>query len=150
MQSARPQCSSSSHCRERALAQGTGPQAPNGLIKYVVIPSSSFREWAHCHPNFMIFDLRAHRERNARHKSIPDPLQISPRDLSGLLKWLSPESTVVVSGGDATERIDANSESTLFRLGIDVIVVWTEALRSVDCSLASGRNQACLLKKSLG
>ena len=69
--------------RERP-AQRTGPQAPNGLIKYVVIPSSSFHEWAHCHPNLMIFDLQAHRERNARHESIPEPLQVSPRDLSGL------------------------------------------------------------------
>jgi hypothetical protein len=108
--------------RERP-AQRTAPQAPNGLIKYVVIPSSSFHEWAHCHPNLMIFDLQARRERNARHESIPEPLQVSPRDLSGLLKWLPPESTVVVSGGDATERLDAKSESTLFRLGIDVIFV---------------------------
>lgn len=108
--------------RERP-AQRTGSQAPNGLIKYVVIPSSSFHEWAHCHPNLMIFDLQTHRERNAMHETIPEPLQVSPRDLSGLLTWLPPESTVVVSGGDATERLDAKSESTLFRLGIDVIFV---------------------------
>ena len=101
----------------------TGPQAPYGLIKYVVIPSSSFHEWAHSHPNLMIFDLQAHRERSASHESIPEPLQVSPRDLSGLLKWLPPESTVVVSCGDAAERLDAKSESTLFRLGIDVIFV---------------------------
>src|ERR1700755_1347507 len=44
--------------RERP-AERTGPQAPNGLIKYVVIPSSSFREWARCHPNLVIFDLQA-------------------------------------------------------------------------------------------
>jgi hypothetical protein len=68
----------------------------------------------------VIFDLVAHRERNAWHESIPDPLQVSLGDLSGLLKWLPPESTVVVSG-DAMKRLDANSESTLFRLGIDVI-----------------------------
>src|SRR5579864_3659003 len=72
----------------------SGPKAPNGRIKYVVIPSSSFHEWAHCHPNLMIFDLRARRERNPRHESIFEPLQVSPRDLSGLLKWLPPESTV--------------------------------------------------------
>ena len=104
-------------------APRSGPQAPNGRIKYVVIPSSSFHEWAHCHPNLVIFDLQVHRERNARHESIPEPLQVSPRDLSGLLKWLPPESTVVVSGGAAMERLDAKSESTLFRLGIDVIFV---------------------------
>jgi len=98
-------------------------QASNGRIEYVVIPSFSFHEWAHCHPNLMIFDLRARRERNPRHESIFEPLQVSPRDLSGLLKWLPPESTVVVSGGDATERLDAKSESTLFRVGIDVIFV---------------------------
>src|ERR1700756_481663 len=65
--------------RERP-APRSGPQAPNGRIKYVVIPSSSFHEWAHCHPNLVIFDLQAHRERNARHESIPEPLQVSPRD----------------------------------------------------------------------
>jgi len=97
------------------------PQAPNGRIEYVVIPSCSFHEWAHCHPNLVIFDLVAHHERNAWHESTPDPLQVSLGDLSGLLKWLPPESIVVVSGGDAMERLDANSESTLFRLGIDVI-----------------------------
>jgi len=102
-------------------AQRTGPEAPNSLIEYVVIPSSSFHEWAHCHPNLVIFDLQAHRERNAKHESIPEPLQVSLRDLSALLKWLPPESTVVVSGGDAMERLDANCESTLFRLGIGVI-----------------------------
>jgi len=106
--------------RERPVPR-SGPKAPNGRIKYVVIPSFSFHEWAHCHPNLVIFDLVAHRERNAWHESIPDPLQVSLGDLSGLLKWLPPESTVVVSGGDAMKRLDANSESTLFRLGIDVI-----------------------------
>jgi hypothetical protein len=105
--------------RERPAPQSA--QAPNGLIKYVVIPSSSFHEWAYCHPNLVIFDLVAHRERNTWHESIPDPLQVSLGDLAGLLKWLPPESTVAVSGGDAIERLDANSESTLFRLGIDVI-----------------------------
>lgn len=106
---------------QKRPAPRSGPQASNGWIKYVVIPSSSFREWAHCHPNLVIFDLQAHRERNASHESIPEPLQVSLGDLSGLLKWLPPESTVVVSGGDAMERLDAKSESTLFRLGIDVI-----------------------------
>ena len=96
-------------------------QALNGGIEYVVIPSFSFHEWAHCHPNLVIFDLVANRERNAWHEGIPDPLQVSLGDLSGLLKWLPPESTVVVTGGDAMKRLDANSESTLFRLGIDVI-----------------------------
>jgi len=75
----------------------------------------------HIVPNLVIFDLVADRERNAWHESIPDPLQVSLGDLAGLLKWLPPESTVVVSGGDVMERLDANSESALFRLGIDVI-----------------------------
>jgi hypothetical protein len=96
-------------------------QAPNGGIEYVVIPSFSFHEWAHCHPNLVIFDLVADYERNAWHESIPDPLQVSLGDLPGLLKWLPPESTVVVSGGGVMERLDENSESALFRLGIDVI-----------------------------
>jgi hypothetical protein len=103
-------------------------RAPKGRIKYVVIPSFSFHEWAHCHPNLVIFDLVADHERKAWHESIPDPLQVSLGDLADLLKWLPPESTVVVSGGDAMERLDANSESTLFRLGIDVIFLLGRSL----------------------
>jgi hypothetical protein len=102
-------------------APKSGPRAPKRGITYVVIPRFLFNEWAHCYPNLVIFDLQTHHERNTRCESIPESLQVSLVDLPGLLKWLPPESTVVVSGGAAMERLDAKSESTLFRLGIDVI-----------------------------
>ena len=96
-------------------------QAPNGRVGYVVIPSFLLLEWANCNPNLVIFDLQAHGERNAKLESISGSLRVCPGEIPGLLKWLPPKSTVVLSDGSVIERFDPQSESILLRLGIDVI-----------------------------
>jgi len=95
--------------------------ASRSRIDYVAIPSFSLREWIACSPNLVVFDLHSNSERNAGQENFPGMLTVSMNDLPNLLKWLPPESTVVLSCGDDIERFNAKIESTLLQLGIKAI-----------------------------
>ena len=126
----------------------SGPQAPNGRIKYVVIPSSSFHEWAHCNPNLVTLTCRPIVKETHGTRAFPS------RSRSLLVTYLACSSgfrprvlwsfLVVTPWNASMRRVKAHS----FGSASMSFSFWTEALRSANCSLASGRNAEVLVRGS--
>ena len=69
----------------------------------------------------MIFDVCTDPERNTRYEDIPGSLTVSKGELPNPLKWLPPNSMVILSCGDGIERFDTETEGALLQLGIEAI-----------------------------
>jgi hypothetical protein len=107
--------------RNDGLRQRCGKPASKSTISYFAIPGFLLHEWTKCYPELVIFDVCTVSERNARHEDIPGSLTVSKSDLPNLLKWLPPNSMVVLSCGDDIERFDSQIEGALLQLGIEAI-----------------------------
>jgi len=116
-------------CASAVLIWGTlgcpGPkgilQAVNSSIECIVIPHVLLTEWEHFCSNLVIFHLHADCDRDLRHESIPGELTVSASELSSLVTWLPPQSTVVFSCQDGALRLDDRIERTLLSLGIEAV-----------------------------
>ena len=107
--------------RDDALRQRCGKPASKSTISYLAIPSLLLYEWVKCYPELVIFEVCTVTERNARHDDIAGALTVSKADLPNLLRWLPPNSMVVLSCDDDIERIDTQIERPLLQLGIETI-----------------------------
>ena len=102
------------------FAKGT-VNPSKSTINYVAIPSFLLQEWAKCYPELLIFDVCTDPERNTRYEDIPGSLTVSKGELPNPLKWLPPNSMVILSCGDGIERFDTETEGALLQLGIEAI-----------------------------
>jgi len=97
------------------------PHVVNSSIECIVIPRVLLAEWAHSCSNLVIFHLQADCDRDVRRESIPGELTVSASELSSLVTWLPPQSTVVFSCQDGALRLDDRIERTLLYLGIEAV-----------------------------
>jgi hypothetical protein len=97
------------------------PQVSPRGIEYVAISDCIFFELAEQHPEFVIFDIHADRGVSGWSEHISHWLPISIAELPCVLKWLPPESIVVLCCKNAAQQLDTRTKTMFLELGIGTV-----------------------------
>ena len=99
----------------------SGHRVPRLMVRRVGISDYLLMEWAEHVPDLVILDVHVDHGIAEWDEFASHWLPIRPYDLRNLLKWLPPTSMVVFCCREATEQLDAQSETALVRAGIGTI-----------------------------
>lgn len=113
------------------------PVRPNQAVHYVVISPALLNDWRRTRSDVVAIDLS-----NQARNIIAEALKIRPNQLSGLLRWIPPKTTLVFCGMREGELCCDQIEPTLVRAGINVVYVVNGSAGSSTVSASLQRARA--------
>jgi hypothetical protein len=96
-------------------------QGSRGRFRYVVISPLLLQDWKKQRASLVIIELR-----NAGKDMASEALVVPPQQLDGLLRWIPPQTTLVLCGKREFDVCRGEIEWTLLNVGVDVVYILDE------------------------